>query len=120
MKYKVKYLSLILSALIVSTSYAAEKITLSSSYVADPRTATEFYVESVLFNWKDKKIVIHLGNGVIQRVIEYVDTAADPKATNLMVALNKANLTSNSLHKRILNQLISDGYIAGTISGSTD
>lgn len=38
-------------------------------------------------------------------------------ATAMMVLLNKANLTSNSLHKRILNQLVSEGKLLGTVSG---
>jgi hypothetical protein len=37
-----------------------------------------------------------------------------------IVALNKVNLTTNSLHKRILQKLITDGVIAGTISGTPD
>jgi hypothetical protein len=43
-----------------------------------------------------------------------------PNATTLMIALNKANLTSNSLHRRILTQLHTDGIVVGTISGSPD
>jgi hypothetical protein len=42
------------------------------------------------------------------------------EATTLMVALNKANLSSNSLHKRIMNQAITDGKLAGTITGTPD
>ena len=42
-------------------------------------------------------------------------------ATTLMIALNKANLTSNSLHKRVINQALTDGKLpAGTVSGSPD
>jgi|RhiMethySRZTD1v2_1073278.scaffolds.fasta_scaffold576679_2 hypothetical protein len=41
-------------------------------------------------------------------------------ALNLIIALNKANLTTNSLEKRILNQLITDGFLSGTVSGSPD
>lgn len=43
------------------------------------------------------------------------------QATNMMTVLNKADLTSNSLHKRVLNQLVSDGKLpAGTVTGSPD
>lgn len=41
-------------------------------------------------------------------------------ANDDIIALNKANLTNNSLEKRILNRLILDGVIAGTVSGSPD
>lgn len=40
-------------------------------------------------------------------------------AVALMVALNKANLTTTSLQKRILQQAVTDGKIAaGTVSGT--
>lgn len=39
------------------------------------------------------------------------------QAWNLIKQLNTANLTVTSLEKRILNKLITDGVIAGTISG---
>ena len=44
----------------------------------------------------------------------------DAEATTLLVALNKANLSVNSLHKRILQQTLDDGLLAGTISGAPD
>lgn len=37
-----------------------------------------------------------------------------------IVALNKVNLSSNSLNKRILDRLILDGVISGTSTGSPD
>ena len=43
-----------------------------------------------------------------------------PAALSLMQALNKANLSSNSLHKRIISKLITDGVLAGTFAGSPD
>jgi len=41
-------------------------------------------------------------------------------ATSLIVALNKADLSSNSLDRRIIQLLIDDGVFAGTISGAPD
>lgn len=41
-------------------------------------------------------------------------------ADNDIVALNKVNLSTKSLHKRIMEKLIDDGIIAGTIAGSPD
>lgn len=38
-------------------------------------------------------------------------------ADNLMIALNKANLTIQSLHQRIMTQAINDGKLQGTQSG---
>jgi len=42
------------------------------------------------------------------------------KAHNLMVALNKANLTIKSLQKRILEQLTTDGLLLGTVNGTPE
>lgn len=41
-------------------------------------------------------------------------------ALNLIIALNKANLSTISLEKRIFNQLIGDGVLSGTVSGNPD
>lgn len=41
-------------------------------------------------------------------------------ATDLMKALNKADLSVKSLHRRVLEYLINDGKLAGTISGAPD
>lgn len=41
-------------------------------------------------------------------------------AHNDIIALNKVNLSTKSLQKRILEKLVADGLIDGTISGSAD
>ena len=41
-------------------------------------------------------------------------------ATNLMLGLNKADLSVKSLHKRILEYLVSEGELTGSVSGSPD
>lgn len=41
-----------------------------------------------------------------------------PTADALMLALNKANLTTQSLNQRIFAQAIADGKLAGTQSGT--
>ncbi len=41
-------------------------------------------------------------------------------ATTLIIALNKADLSVKSLHRRIMEQAISDGKLSGTISGTPD
>jgi hypothetical protein len=42
------------------------------------------------------------------------------QADALILALNKANLTNNSLEARILAQLVADGKEAGAIAGQPD
>ena len=41
-------------------------------------------------------------------------------ATSLMISLNKANLSTKSLHKRIMEKVVADGKMSGTISGAPD
>ena len=102
----------------------AEQIDLTTPY--NPGTEVDnFRVTALLLDWKGGKIVISLegydsGWTGTTRTFVYADTDGDPVATNLMIALNKADLSTNSLHKRIINQLISDGYLDGSISGTPD
>jgi hypothetical protein len=47
-------------------------------------------------------------------------SAEKTKALNLMIALNKANLTVKSLQRRVLEQLAADGLLAGSVTGTPD
>ena len=52
---------------------------------------------------------------------EYTSVGWDgADATTLMIALNKANLSTKSLHKRIMEKAVADGKLNGTISGVPD
>ena len=44
--------------------------------------------------------------------------STNPTGAALIVSLNKANLSTTSLEKRILNQLIASGFLAGSVSGT--
>lgn len=49
------------------------------------------------------------------------DHPAQPTGAQLITTLNTANLTSNSLVRRVLTRLQTDGYIpAGTVGGTPD
>lgn len=93
----------------------AEILTLTAPIV--PPSITTWRVTFLGLDWDAATISIRLRgpNGEV-KTCGYQGSAA----TSMMVALNKANLSSNSLHKRVLTQLVSDGEIAGTISGSPD
>lgn len=41
-------------------------------------------------------------------------------ATDMIKFLNTANLTTKSMHKRILEQLSKDGFLHGTVTGAPD
>lgn len=45
-------------------------------------------------------------------------TYSGAEAVNMMLTLNTANLTNNSLHKRTLAKLLADGKLVGTVSGT--
>jgi len=49
---------------------------------------------------------------------EIVAQWTGPTAAGLILALNKANLTTQSLSQRIFTQAIADGKLAGTQSGT--
>lgn len=56
------------------------------------------------------------GDNGTETSVRWTGQAAD----TLLIALNKANLSTTSLEKRVLNQAITDGKLSGTIAGSPD
>ena len=73
------------------------------------------------------KLVLNWGGASINVVVKdplgdlLRFTYAGATATSLMTALNKANLSTQSLHSRILSQLVTDGKLpAGTVTGTPD
>lgn len=91
---------------------------MESLTLATPQSVANYQVVAITFNWSDAyiKVLVNDGFGKILN-LSYQNAAA----TTLMVALNKANLSTLSLHKRILNQLVTDGKLpAGTVTGTPD
>jgi hypothetical protein len=56
------------------------------------------------------------GSNGLTRSFRYDGTTA----LNLMIALNKTDLSTKSLQRRILERLIADGKLIGTITGTPD
>lgn len=95
----------------------AETVTLAIPEVTPQITTTDYRVAYLLMDWDRASIVIHLrGTNAERREIRYEGS----DASALMVALNKANLSIKSLHRRILERLIADGKIAGAVNGLPD
>lgn len=93
----------------------AEIVTLTTP-VTTPNLTT-YRVVAVAFDWDAATIGIRLrGTNGESRTCGYQGSAA----TTLMTALNKVDLSTTSLQKRVLQRLIADGEIAGAISGSPD
>lgn len=111
---KIIFALLIITA---STARAVEETELISPLIVDPRFTTLLRVHSMLLDYTGKQIVIVVGDGgLIRRTFSYWGD----EAISLMNTLNKANLSTNSLHRRIMNKLIADGHIDGTIIGQPD
>jgi hypothetical protein len=92
----------------------AEKIDLAAPDQATPGTM-EYRIAGLFLNVEDEYVEVNLrgANGEL-RVERYDD------ALPMIVALNKANLSTKSLQRRIMERLITDGRLAGTISGTPD
>lgn len=73
-----------------------------------------YEVQELYLNWAGKlvRVVLQDSSGA-RPVYEFTGD----EALNLMRILNTANLTNNSLHKRILTYLTNQGLLAGAITG---
>lgn len=91
-----------------------ETLTLTVPVV--PPTRATYTPTRLLLDWGAAVIsVTLLGSDGESVTVEWTGAPA----TALMVALNKANLSVNSLHKRVLQQCVADGKLpAGTVTGA--
>jgi hypothetical protein len=96
----------------------AERIDLTTPFQPDPRQSSQFYIARLDLNWEQQHIGIHLADPVtgIRRSFGYEGETAQ----TMMTQLNKANLSTNSLHKRVIEQLINDGKLSGSVAGTPD
>lgn len=85
---------------------------------------TVFRIGLLSFDWFNATITVHLrewdGTKFTDRP-PVVATYNGDVATTLMTQLNKINLSTQSLHQRVMTRLAADGKIpAGTASGAPD
>lgn len=94
-----------------------EQINLPEPIKADPGSDT-FTVARLDFELSPEpkiKILLNGNNGhKISHSYEGIT------ALNLLRYVNTANFSTNSLHKQLMNRLITDGVISGTITGVPD
>lgn len=91
----------------------AEALTLTT-----PQSVTDYTIDMLKLSWSGASIVVQLHD---TQGDKHKASYTGQAATDLMIALNKANLSTNSLQKRILNQLVTDGKLpAGTVTGTPD
>lgn len=77
-----------------------------------PERIIRYKLDQLILRWSDSIIII----GLLANTGQYKNIKYDgSKAKVLLDALNTANLSTKSLHKRILEYIISDGIIKGTI-----
>ena len=103
----------------------AELITLTAPIVKPTQTTIRF--ERLILDLEAKSVHVQwLGNNGEPGSAFYptpapVDHSSQPTGQQLIQTLNTANLTANSLIRRTLARLQTDGYIpAGTLSGTPD
>ena len=93
----------------------AEEVILTTPVTTPSITAWK--VSSLHLDWDNSQITIKLRGPNGETKFHSYGGAV---ALTMMVALNKADLSSNSLHKRILNRLILDRTVLGTVTGTPD
>ena len=91
----------------------AESLTLTV-----PKSVTTYKVNEIQINRKSQFINVEVEDS-IGNIIRASYGGAQAMA--LIVALNKANLSTSSLEKRILLQLVTDGHLpTGNVTGVPD
>jgi len=92
----------------------AEQLDLATPII--PPSRTTYAVIRLMLDYENAVIQIALrGSDGAEVQVEYLGTPA----TALMTTLNKINLSTKSLQRRILEQLVTDGKMAaGTVSGT--
>lgn len=99
----------------------AEQFDLDSAIVQT--SIASYSIDRIDLNWTDGFIRFWISdnNGEVTKVMIVDGDDSTATASDLMRTLNKADLTTNSLHKRALNWLSNNGYInSGTVSGTPD
>ena len=106
----------------------AEQVDLTAADQAQPGTTT-YRVADLYFDWDGGFFYVNLvGENGEQRQETYrdgQDAQGSPDqestiASDRMKILNKADLSTKSLHKRVMEMLINDGRLFGSISETPD
>jgi hypothetical protein len=102
----------------------AEQVTFDAA-VEPPKTV--FRIAYLSFDWFNAHITIGLREWITDSPAAFGPMELPPihytgdLARSFMITLNKANLSTQSLHQRVITKLLADGKIpAGTSSGAPD
>ena len=106
----------------------AERIDLTAPDKTHPGTPN-YRVGGLWLDWDGRNFyVVLIGDNGVERQETYRDgedemgndLEGSTIATDRMKALNRSNLSTKSLQKRIMEMLIADGRLTGSISGNPD
>jgi hypothetical protein len=105
----------------------AEDFTLTTAEVVPEVTTATYRLVFLSLDWERSTILIRL-RGEHGETKSFTYGGTDPAVTQadrdaalaLMVGLNKANLSIKSLQRRVLERLIADGKLSGSITGAPD
>lgn len=102
----------------------AEIVTLAAPVQTDPG-ATVFRIARLVFDWEIDVIKVHLkqwANGDFVAGGKHLPVSYEgPVAVTMMRQFETLNLSTQSLHQRVLARLLADGKVpAGTASGTPD
>jgi hypothetical protein len=111
--------------LLLVTVHSQERVTLAVPIV--PPTVTDYQVRTLHLDLGDRgttdddTIVVDLeattgSPSDVNHIRRFTYSGA--VANSMILALNKANLTNRSLNQRIMDRLIADGLITGTVTGT--
>ena len=84
--------------------------------LAQPAQVQGYSVSSLLLKYEPTAQIVVTLKGEDGKYVDAVYEGATASA--LILALNKANLTTRSLNQRIFDRLIADGKLVGTVAGS--
>ena len=117
-----RFLALILTGCLLwtgaSVSVAVEQLDLTTPETfSAPSSITYWRIDELhLYKSEAKVIIALIGTNGEKRTYTFTGSLA----TTYLVALNKRNATTTSNEKWTLNQLVTNGYLNGTVSGSPE
>ena len=111
-------LSIFLASILFAFPISAkEQIDLTTPDQAIVGTFTYSIAQLVLDRQHGRIVINLIGDNGQRKVVIFGDAE---NARSMLRVLNTANLSNKSLYRRIMEELISNGNLAGTISGTPD
>lgn len=103
--------------LFVAPALAKEQVNLTAPDQVRAGTST-YVLKELNLDWVNKTVVVVLrgSNGENKEVVY----GEDDGSMAMLRSLNKVDLSVKSLHRRIMERLLADGHLVGSISGAPD